>query len=120
MASARRGESTTDDAMVVEMESSGHRDSSDDDGKAADFSLSLHKKETLERKYDDDYDYDVAFFQTGSGGPPKLDSSSSGDDIQDHQDRQDFIRESAKLFESDGARKSKLSLANFTKSELLQ
>ncbi len=58
MASARRGESTTDDAMAVEMDrqSSGHCDSSDNDGKAADFSPSLHKKEMLERKYDDDDD----------------------------------------------------------------
>ncbi len=45
MASARRGESTTDDALAVEMnlQSSGHRDSSDDDGEAADFSPRLHK-----------------------------------------------------------------------------
>ncbi len=37
MASARRGESTTDDAMAVEMDrqASGHRDSSDNDGEAA-------------------------------------------------------------------------------------
>jgi hypothetical protein len=103
MASARRGESTTDDAMAVEMDrqSSGHRNSSDDDGEAADFSPSLHKKEMLERKYDDDYDDDVAFSQTESKGPPELDSSSSVDDAQDHQDSQDFIRESAELFKSD-------------------
>ncbi len=45
MASARRGELTTDDAMAVEMDrqSSGHSDSSDNNGEAADFSLSLHK-----------------------------------------------------------------------------
>jgi hypothetical protein len=56
MASARHGKSTTDDAMAVEMnwQSSGHRDSSDDDGEGADFSPSLHEKERLERKYDDD------------------------------------------------------------------
>jgi hypothetical protein len=63
MASARRGESTTDDAMAVEMnrQSSGHRDSIDNDGEAADFSSSLHKEEMLERKYDDDDDDDGAF-----------------------------------------------------------
>ncbi len=63
MASACRGESTTNDAMAVEMDrqSSGHRDSSDNNGEAADFSLSLHKKEMLEGKYDDDYDNDGAF-----------------------------------------------------------
>ncbi len=63
MASARRGESTTDDVMAVEMnrQSGGHRDSSDDDGEAADFSPNLHKKEMLERKYDDDNDDDGAF-----------------------------------------------------------
>jgi hypothetical protein len=46
MASARRGESTTDDAMAVKMDrqSSGHRNSSDNDGEAAYFSQSLHKK----------------------------------------------------------------------------
>jgi hypothetical protein len=63
MESARRGESTTDDAMAVEMDrqSSWHRDSSDNDGEAADFSSSVHKKEMLERKYDDDDDDDGAF-----------------------------------------------------------
>jgi hypothetical protein len=87
MASSRRGKSTTDDAMAVEMDrqSSAHRDSSDDDGEAAEFSPSLHEKEMLERKYDDDYDDDGAFSQTQSEGPPELDSSSSGDDVQDHQ-----------------------------------
>ena len=63
MASARRGESTTDDAMAADMhlQSSGQRSSSDDDGEAADFSPSLHKKEMLERKYDDDNDDDGDF-----------------------------------------------------------
>ncbi len=37
-----------------------------------------------------------------------------------NQDCQDFIRESAELFESDGDKKSKQRLADFTKSELLQ
>ncbi len=46
--------------------------------------------------------------------------SSSGDDPQDHQDRQDFIRESAELFESDDDKKSKKRLADFSKSVLLQ
>ncbi len=47
MASAHSGESTTDDAMAVEIDrkSSVHRDSSDDNGEAADFSLSLHDKD---------------------------------------------------------------------------
>ncbi len=120
MASARRGESTTDDAMAADMhrQSSGHCDSSDNDGEAADFSLSLHKKEMLECQYDDDDD-DGAFSQTDSEGPPDL-VSSSGDDIQDHLDRQDSLRESAELFESEGDKKSKQRLADFTKSELLQ
>ncbi len=50
MASARCGESTTDDAMAAEMDqqSSGHRDSSDNDGESADFSPSLFKKEMLD------------------------------------------------------------------------
>jgi hypothetical protein len=70
MASARRGKSTTDrdqgssdDAMAVDMDrqSSGHCYSSDNDGEAADFSLSLHKKEMLEHKYDDDDDDDGDF-----------------------------------------------------------
>jgi hypothetical protein len=39
----------------------------------------------LERKYDDDDDDDGAFSQTESEGPPGLDSSSSGDDLQDYQ-----------------------------------
>jgi hypothetical protein len=88
MASARRGESTTDDAMAAEMnrQSSGHRDSSDYDGEAADYSPSLRKKEMLEGKYDDDDDDDGAFSQTESEGPPELDLSSFGDDIQDHQE----------------------------------
>jgi hypothetical protein len=62
---ARRGESTTDDAMAVEMDrqSSGHCDSSDNDGEVADFSPSIHKKEMLERKYDDDDDDDGAFLE---------------------------------------------------------
>ncbi len=108
--------------MAVEMDrqSSGHTDSSDYDGEEADFSLSLHKKEMFKRKYDDDDDDDGAFSQTESEGLPELDSPSSGDDVQDHQDSQDFIRESAKLFESDGAKKSKQRLADFTLSELLQ
>ncbi len=82
------------------------------------FSPSLHKKEMLEPKYDDEEDNDGAFFQTESEGPPELDSSSPGDDIQDHQDRQDFIRESAEQFESDGDKKSKQRLTDFTKSML--
>jgi hypothetical protein len=108
--------------MAVEMnrQSSGHRDSSDKDGEAADFSPSLHKKEMLKRKYDDDDDNDSAFSQTEPEGQPKLDSSSSGDYIQDHQDCQDFIRESTELFESDGDKKSKQRLADFIKSELMQ
>jgi hypothetical protein len=42
----------TDDAMAVEMDrqTSENRDSSDDNSEGADFSLSLHKKEMLERK----------------------------------------------------------------------
>ncbi len=79
MASARRRESTTDDVMALDSEmnrlSTGHRDSIDDDGEEADFSPSLHEKEMLERKYDDNYDDDGVFFQTESEGPPKLDSS---------------------------------------------
>ncbi len=60
---ARRGKSTTDDAMAVEMDrqSSGHCYFSDNDGEAADFSLSLHKNEMFECKYDDDDDDDVDF-----------------------------------------------------------
>jgi hypothetical protein len=72
-------------AVEMDLQSSGNRNSSDDYGEAADFSQSLHKKELLKRKYDDDDDYDGAFFQTESEGPPKLDSSSSGDNVQDHQ-----------------------------------
>ncbi len=74
MASARCGESTTDDVMAVEMnrQSSGHRDSIDDDGEAADFSLSLHKKEMLERKYDADYDNDGAFPRLSQRDRPSL------------------------------------------------
>ncbi len=75
-------------------------------------------REMLEHKYDDNDDGDGAFSQTESEGPP--DSSSSGDDVQDDQDCQDFIRESAELFESDGAKNSRQRLTNFTKSELLQ
>ncbi len=71
-------------------QSSRHRYSSDDNGEAADFSPSLFRKEMLERKYDDDDDDDGAFSQTDSEGPPEPESSSSGDDIQDHQDRKDF------------------------------
>ncbi len=43
----------------MDRQSSGHRYSSDNDGEAADFSLSLHKKEML--KYEDDNDDDGAF-----------------------------------------------------------
>jgi hypothetical protein len=71
-----------------------------------------------ERQYDDDDD--GSFSQTGSEGPPDLVDSSPGDDIEDHQYRQDFIRESAELFESEGDKKSNQRLADFTKSELLQ
>jgi hypothetical protein len=91
-----------------------------DNGEEADFSSSLHKKEMLERRYDDDNDDDGAFSETESEGPPELDSSCSGDDVHHHQDSQDFIRESAEVFKSDGDKKSKQSLADFTKSELLQ
>jgi hypothetical protein len=44
--------------MAVEMDrqSSGHCNSNDNDGEAADVSPSLHKKEMLEHKYDDDDD----------------------------------------------------------------
>jgi hypothetical protein len=106
MASARRRESTINNAMAVEidLQSSGNRDSSDDNGEAPVFSPSPHKKEMLEHKYNDDNDNDGAFSQTESEGPPEVDSSSSGDDVQDHQDSQDFIRESAELSESDGAK----------------
>ncbi len=63
MANTRRRESTTDNAMAVEMDrlSSGHCDASDNDGEAADLSPSLHKKEMLERKYDYDDDDDGDF-----------------------------------------------------------
>jgi hypothetical protein len=70
--------------MMMDWQSSGNRDSSDDDGEEADFSLSLHKKEMFGRKYDVDDDDDGAFSQTESEGLPELDSSSSGDDVQDH------------------------------------
>ncbi len=73
----------------------------------------------IKRKCNDDDD-DDAFSQSDSEGPPDLESSSSGDDIRDHQDRQDSIRESAELFDSDGDKKSKQRLADLTKSELLQ
>jgi hypothetical protein len=120
MSSARRGESTTDDAMAADMhwQSSGQRSSSDDDGEAAEFSPSLYQKEMRGREYDDDDD-DSAYYQSGSEGPPDL-VDSSDDDDDDNQDRQDFLRESAELFESDGDKKSKQRLADFTKSELLQ
>ncbi len=61
-----------------------------DNGEAADISPSLHRKEMLECKYDDDDDDDGAVSQTYSEGPPELESSCSGDDIQDHQNRQDL------------------------------
>ncbi len=79
--------------------------------------VSIRKKCLNAKKYDDDDD-DGAFSQTDSEGPPDLESSSSGDDIQDHQDRQDFIKESAELFASEGDKKSKQRLADFTKSEI--
>ncbi len=71
MTSARRQQSPVDDAMAVEMDrqSSGHSDSSDDNCEAADCSPSLHKKEMLEREYDDDDDDDGAFSENGSEGP---------------------------------------------------
>ncbi len=47
--------------MEMDRQSTGHCYSSDNDGEAADFSLSLHKKEMLERKYDDDNDDDGDF-----------------------------------------------------------
>jgi hypothetical protein len=74
--------------MAVEMDqqSSGNRDSSDDGDEEADFSVSLQTKEMLESIYDDDNDNDGAFTQIESDGPPdELDSSSSGDNVQDHQ-----------------------------------
>ena len=73
----------------------------------------------LEREFDYDDDGDGAFSDAESAGPPDL-PSSSGDDEQDDQDRRDFIRESAELFESDADKKSKKRLADFTKTELLQ
>ncbi len=48
-------------AVEMDRQSSGYQDSSDNDGEAADFSQGLHKKEMLERKYDDDDDDDCAF-----------------------------------------------------------
>jgi hypothetical protein len=74
-----------------------------------------------EREFDDDDDDESALSQCSEQDPPGL-VSSSGDDPEDNQDRQDFIRESAELFESDydGDKKSKKRLANFIKSDLLQ
>ncbi len=85
MLSARRRESTGANAMAVQMDShsSEHGNSSDYHGEEADYSPSLHKKEMHERKYDDDYDYDGAFLENGSDGPPSL-TSSSGDDELDY------------------------------------
>jgi hypothetical protein len=101
--------------MPVDMDrqSSGHSHSSDDHGKEA--GLSLHKKEMREREFDDDDDDESAFPQCS-----EQDLSSSGDDPEDDQYRQDFIIESAELFESDFDKKSENRLADFTKSELMQ
>jgi hypothetical protein len=46
-------------AADMNWQSSGHRDSSDDDGEAADFSPSPLRKEMIERKCDDDDDDDA-------------------------------------------------------------
>jgi hypothetical protein len=107
-------------AVQRDSHSSGQRKFSDDDAEAADCSPSLLKKEMLARENDyDDEDSLSVFPDTESEGPPDL-SSSSGDDEQDNQDRQDFIRESAELFESDGHKKSRQRLADFSKGELLE
>ncbi len=123
MLSARRGESTGANAMAVQMDphSSEHGNSSDnhgEDSEEADYSPSLHKKEMLEREYDDDDDDGGAFSENGPDGLPSL-ASSSGDDELDYQDRQNFLRESAELFESDGVKKSRQRLTDYTKGELL-
>ncbi len=52
-------------------QSSGHYDSSEDDGEEAEFqseppSIRKNFKEMLERKYDDDHDDDDTFSQTES------------------------------------------------------
>ena len=91
-------------AVQMDQDSSLHGNSSGDDAEEADFSPSLHKKEMLEREFDYDDDDDGAFSDAESAGPPDL-PSSSGDDEQDDQDRRDFIRESAELFESDADKK---------------
>ncbi len=51
---------------------------------------------------------------------PRMGQTVRGDDELDAQDRQDFIRASAELFDSDGAKKSSGRLAGFTKGDLLE
>jgi hypothetical protein len=58
--------------VQMDRHSSEHGNSSDDHGEEADYSSSLHKKEMLEREYDDDNEDDGAFSENGSDGPPSL------------------------------------------------
>ncbi len=58
------------------------------------------------------------FFDNESDGPPDL-ATSSGDDEEDDQDRQDLIRESAEQIESNGYKRSRQRLAKFTKDQLI-
>jgi hypothetical protein len=73
MASTRHRDSTATDAMAVLLDSrsSDQRISIDNNAEEADFSPSLHKKEMLEREYNDD---DEAFSDNGSDGQPDLPS----------------------------------------------
>jgi hypothetical protein len=92
MASACHRDSTAADAMAVLLDShpSEPRNSSNCNAEVADCSLSQHEKEMIEREYDDD---DDAFFDNGSEvGQPDI-ATSSGDDEEDNQDRQEFIRD---------------------------
>ncbi len=96
MASASQWNSAAADAMALQMDlhSSPHDDSSGDnhgeDTEEADYSPSLHKKKMLERERE------------------KM------------LEREDFIRESAEVFESNADKKSKQCLSYFPKGELLE
>ncbi len=99
--------------MAVEQEcnssSTGRKIASDYDDvelEGSEYSQHLHKLETRNAREWDDDDESDAVSQQSPEGPPDL-VSSTDEDNEEHPACEEFIRESAELFESEEDKKSR-------------
>ena len=85
----------------------------------SEYSPRLHKLETRNAREWDDDDESDAISQQLSEGQPDLDSSTDEDD-EELLACEEFIRESAELFESEEDKKSRQRLLEFAQGELIE